>query len=306
MAIGPSSPSGRRTQRGPGGGESRGRSGESIRGFVRRSRRARQWSPVLTGELATWDDVVRAGHAAAAAWVTLRNDNPGDVVVDISPEQSEPASVGAARVSLHTQQIPDSADVVVIGAGICGMATAFALARAGLGVAVLHSASRIGEMTTSWNNGMVHPCHDPKPGTLMALLNIRGNAEWSELMQALGLFFERRASLVVGFGDADDARLEGLLSKAQVNGVPGAELISAIEHVRWSLGSVLPSAAPYTVPTTASIDPVMVAESLAAELRGRRLAPDSSHASDAPISAAIGVPRRPARRRQDGTDRPGR
>ena len=54
--------------------------------------------PVLTGELATWDDVVRAGHAAAAAWVTLRNDNPSDVVVDISPEQSEPASVGAARV----------------------------------------------------------------------------------------------------------------------------------------------------------------------------------------------------------------
>ena len=224
--------------------------------------------PVLTGELATWDDVVRAGHAAAAAWVTLRNDNPGDVVVDISPEQSEPASVGAARVSLHTQEIPDSADVVVIGAGICGMATAFALARAGLGVAVLDAASRIGEMTTSWNNGMVHPGHDPKPGTLKALLNIRGNAEWSELMQALGLFFERRASLVVGFGDADDARLEGLLSKAQVNGVPGAELISGdrAREVEPRLSAAV-SGALY-LPTTASIDPVLVAESLAAKLRG--------------------------------------
>ena len=123
--------------------------------------------------------------------------------------------------------------MVVIGAGICGMMTAYYLARAGLFVAVLDAASRIGEMTTSWNNGMVHPGHDPKPGTLKALLNIRGNAEWAPVMQSLGLPFERRPSLVVGFGEADKSSprqfaLEGASSMV----FPGRKSFQEIEHVR--------------------------------------------------------------------------
>ena len=60
----------------------------------------------------------------------------------------------------------------------------------------------------------------------------------------------------------------GLLSKAQVNGVPGAELISGdrAREVEPRLSAAI-SGALY-LPTTASIDPVMVAESLAAKLRG--------------------------------------
>src|SRR6478736_5601385 len=224
--------------------------------------------PVLTGSLPTWDDVVSAGHAAASAWVKLRSDNPSDVVVDVSPESAEPVAARAARVLLHTGELPDSADVVVIGAGICGMMTAYYLARAGLFVAVLESAPRIGEMTTSWNNGMVHPGHDPKPGTLKALLNIRGNAEWAPVMQSLGLTFQRRPSLVVGFGEADNSRLDNLLSKARVNGVPGAEIVSGdrareIEpRLSPSIGGAL------YLPTTAAIDPVAVADGLAGKVRG--------------------------------------
>lgn len=223
--------------------------------------------PVLTGLLPTWADVVRAGHAAASAWVAVRHDNPSDVVVDIAPAVAEPAAPEVARVLLHTAEIPDSADVVVIGAGICGMMTAYHLARAGLSVVVLDAASRIGEMTTSWNNGMVHPGHDPKPGTMKALLNIRGNAQWSAVMESIGLSFERRASLVVGFGQADEARLNDLLSRARANGVPGAELVSG-DRVREleprlsaSIGGAL------YLPTTASIDPVAVAEALAVKVR---------------------------------------
>ena len=58
--------------------------------------------PVLTGSLPTWDDVVRAGHAAATAWVKVRNDNPSDVVVDISPASSEPVAAETTRVLLNT------------------------------------------------------------------------------------------------------------------------------------------------------------------------------------------------------------
>jgi glycerol-3-phosphate dehydrogenase len=224
--------------------------------------------PVVTGSLPTWDDVVRAGHAAATAWVKVRTDNQSDVVVDISSESSEPVAAEPTRVLRHTGELPDSVDVVVIGAGICGMMTAYYLVRAGLSVAVLDAASRIGEMTTSWNNGMVHPGHDPKPGTLKALLNIKGNADWSPVMQSLGLAFQRRPSLVVGFGEADNPRLDNLLSRARANGVPGAEVISGdrAREIEPRLSSSIGGA--LYLPTTASIDPVEVAEGLAVKVRG--------------------------------------
>lgn len=225
--------------------------------------------PVLTGLLPTWNDVIRAGHAAASAWLKVRNDNPSDVVIDILPELAMPAPAQAGRVLLHTEEIPDSADAVVIGAGICGMMTAYYLARAGLSVAVIDAASRIGEMTTSWNNSMVHAGHDPKPGTLKALLNVRGNAQWSAVMQSLGLSFERRPSMVVGFGEKDGSRLDQLLSRARSNGVPGAELISGDRgrELEPRLSASI-SGALY-LPTTASIDPVEVAQALAVKVRSR-------------------------------------
>jgi glycerol-3-phosphate dehydrogenase len=198
----------------------------------------------------------------------VRGDNPSDVIVDVVPESSEPPAAEAAKVVLHTAELPDSADAVVIGAGICGMMAAYYLSRAGLNVAVLDAASEIGEMTTSWNNGMVHPGHDPKPGTLKALLNIRGNAEWAEVMQSLGLSFQRRPSLVVGFGEADKPRLDNLLSRARVNGVPGAEVISGdrAREIEPRLSASIVGA--LYLPTTASIDPVEVAKGLAAKVRG--------------------------------------
>lgn len=224
--------------------------------------------PVLAGVLPTWDDVVRAGHAAAAAWVKVRRDNPSDVVVDIAPEAAEQASADVTRMALRTGEVPDSADVVVIGAGICGMITAYYLARAGLSVTVLDAASRIGEMTTSWNNGMVHPGHDPKPGTLKAPLNISGNAQWAAVMQSLGLPFERRPSLVVGFGETDGPRLNEMLLRAHANGVPGAEVISG-DRARELEPRLSPSiGGALYLPTAASIDPVVVTQTLAEKVRG--------------------------------------
>lgn len=233
--------------------------------------------PVLTGHLPTWDDVVRAGHGAAKRWAELRADNPGDVVVDVavnvavddSVAGGEPAAREAEHDRIRTGEIPDSADVVVVGAGICGMMTAAQLSRAGLQVAVVDAATRIGDLTTSWNNGMVHPGHDPLPGTRKALLNVEGNAGWSSVMASLGLDLQRRPSLVVGFGTDDEPRLAALLAKAAANHVPGAVLISGDQarEIEPRLSASISGA--LCCPTTASIDPVRVAQALAGAVRRR-------------------------------------
>lgn len=225
--------------------------------------------PVLEGSLPTWDDVVRAGHAASRRWLELRGTNTGDVVVDAQPVQSEPAPVAPSRPTLHAADLPDSADVVIVGAGICGTMIGHHLQKAGLDVLIVDAALEIAEATTSWNNGMVHPGHDPKPGTLKAELNIAGNTAWAAVMHEMGLPFERRPSLVVGFGESDLPRLGREFEKAQKNGVPGAALISGEQarEIEPRLSRAVSGA--LLLPTTASVDPVAVSQALVTELRSK-------------------------------------
>lgn len=226
--------------------------------------------PVLTGVLPRWEDVVLAGHAAARRWVGLRAENPSDVVVDIEVcSAASDESVPTLPTYLRTGEIPDSADVVVVGAGICGMMVASQLSLAGLQVTVVDAASEIGEMTTSWNNGMVHPGHDPKPETLKARLNVEGNAGWDSVMHSLGLELERRPSLVVGFGADDEPRLADLLTRARANAVPGAALMSGRQarEIEPRLSNAITGA--LICPTAASIDPVEVSKALAGRVRAR-------------------------------------
>lgn len=231
--------------------------------------------PVLQGELPAWSMVVAAGHAAARRWVQGRGGNPGDVVVDVDAPDEGPvtgrsdrrAPDGPARPV--TGELPDAADVVVIGAGISGLMTGYRLTVAGLRVAVVDAAARIAAGTTDWNNGMVHPGHDPEPGTAKALLNVRGNEQWAALAQEIGLPFERRPSLVVGYGPDDEDGLRRFAQRARINGVPGVELIGGADARRLEPRISDAVTAALCTPSTASIDPVLAARLLATAIRRR-------------------------------------
>lgn len=222
--------------------------------------------PVLLGELPMWDDVVAAGRAAAKKWHELRGTNTGDVVVDLSTAITEQALQKVTAV-LATSAIPDSADVIVVGAGICGLVVALGLADAGLRVAVLEGGTRIAGAATAWNNGMVHPGHDPHPGTLKAELNIAGNAGWARLAKRVGMKLDRRPSLLVGFGSGDADRLAIVAARARTNGVPGAQLISGAEArtIEPRLSADVSGA--LLTPSNAAVNAVEVTEALAREVR---------------------------------------
>ena len=243
--------------------------------------------PVLRGRLSDWSMVVAAGHAAARRWADGQTVNPGDVVVDIStpdgadvggpelgrpelapPDASTPDGVRTASRSV-AGDLPDAVDVVVIGAGISGLMVGYELIRTGARVAVVDAAARIAAGTTAWNNGMVHPGHDPRPGTAKALLNVQGNERWAQIAQEIGLPFHRRPSLVVGFGSADDAGLRRYAERARVNGVPGAELLSGADARRVEPRLSTAVSAALRTPSTASIDPVRAAQLLAVAIRKR-------------------------------------
>jgi L-2-hydroxyglutarate oxidase LhgO len=68
----------------------------------------------------------------------------------------------------------DSTDVVVIGAGVIGLAVARALALAGREVLILEAAERFGTHASSRNSEVIHAGIYYRPGSLKARLCIEG------------------------------------------------------------------------------------------------------------------------------------
>lgn len=122
-----------------------------------------------------------------------------------------------------------SYDVVVVGAGVAGCCCARELARYDLDVLVLEAGDDIACGATRANSGIVHGGYDPEPGTAKARYNVAGSKLFPRWADELGFAYIHNESLVVGFGDEDEAVLAGLLERGRANGVEGLSIISGDE-----------------------------------------------------------------------------
>lgn len=120
-------------------------------------------------------------------------------------------------------------DVVIIGAGVTGSAIARELSRYQYNTIVLDKNSDVCEGTSKANSGIVHAGFDNEPGSVMAKMNVRGNAMMEQLSKDLDFSFKRNGSLVLCFDEKDMDKLEHLLEKGKKNGVPGIRIISKEE-----------------------------------------------------------------------------
>lgn len=123
----------------------------------------------------------------------------------------------------------ESVDVVVAGAGVVGIAVARALARAGREVIVLDAAEGIGTETSSRNSEVIHAGIYYPRDSLMARLCVAGR-------RALYAFCDERAvpvrkcgKLIVATSAEEDAKLGGILARAEANGVEGMRLLDRAE-----------------------------------------------------------------------------
>lgn len=119
-------------------------------------------------------------------------------------------------------------DLIIIGAGITGCSAAYFLSRYNLKILVLEQGPDVACATTRANSGIVHAGYDPQSGTLMADLNLRGNAMYPQLARDLDVPFQPIGSLVVG-RDGDEEKLEKLLARGRANGVPGLTILGRDE-----------------------------------------------------------------------------
>ncbi len=119
------------------------------------------------------------------------------------------------------------ADVVVVGCGILGLATARALleARPGLRLVALDKELRVAAHQTGRSSGVIHRGVYYAPGTLKARLCVAGAAELLTYCEARAIPVLRCGKVVVATTTAELPRLHELHRRSVANGVPSATLI---------------------------------------------------------------------------------
>ncbi len=123
-------------------------------------------------------------------------------------------------------------DVIIVGAGVSGCAVARELSRYDMKTAVLERASDVCEGTSKANSGIVHAGYDAEPGTVKALLNIRGSRRMEELSEELDFPYKRNGSLVLCFEESGRRKLQELLERGKENGVEDLCILEREELVR--------------------------------------------------------------------------
>ena len=120
-------------------------------------------------------------------------------------------------------------DVAIIGCGIVGAAAAYQLSRYQLKTVVLEAQNDVANGTTKANSAILHAGYDPKPGTLMAKLNVEGVRMAKELCQKLDVERREIGSFVLAFSDEEMETVRALCDRGVRNGVPGVRVLDREE-----------------------------------------------------------------------------
>jgi L-2-hydroxyglutarate oxidase LhgO len=120
-----------------------------------------------------------------------------------------------------------SYDVVVIGAGILGLAVSRELLSRypRLRLAVLDKEPSVGQHQTGHNSGVLHSGIYYAPGSLKARLCVQGQRELYAYCEQKGIPTDRCGKVIVASNESELPRLDNLFERGQANGVQGLEMI---------------------------------------------------------------------------------
>ena len=120
-------------------------------------------------------------------------------------------------------------DVAIVGCGVVGAAAAYALSRYQLKVVVLEKENDVAQGCTKANSAILHAGYDPRPGTLLARLNVEGVRLAKEICRKLDVPYRECGSFVVAFSEEEMGVLRELFARGEANGVPDLRLLGGAQ-----------------------------------------------------------------------------
>lgn len=154
-------------------------------------------------------------------------------------------------------------DVIIVGAGIVGLATALQIKqqRPALKVMVLEKESKVAAHQTGNNSGVIHSGIYYKPGSLKALNCIEGYHLLIEFCKAHQIPFELCGKIIVATSESELTALDNIYKRGVENGLTGlryinSEEIKAIEPETYGVKGLV-------VPQTGIVDYKVVANKYA-------------------------------------------
>src|SRR4051794_1587257 len=116
-------------------------------------------------------------------------------------------------------------DVLVVGAGVVGLACARALALRGHSVIVAERTAGIGNGVSSRNSEVIHGGMYYPTGSVRARHCVAGRRMLYGYCESHGVPHRKCGKLIVATNDLEQAKIEGIHQQGLANGVEGLELV---------------------------------------------------------------------------------
>jgi len=157
--------------------------------------------------------------------------------------------------------------IVIVGAGIVGLATAYTLLRRrpGLPLLVLDKEERVASHQTGHNSGVIHSGVYYRPGSLKARLCLSGRRLLLDYLRERGLPFRICGKVIVATRPTELGPLSELGQRAKANGVPDVRVL-APEELR-ALEPEVRGLSALHVPGTGIVDYTAVSNALVQDIR---------------------------------------
>jgi len=143
----------------------------------------------LTGKVETWNDVVELGHH------TGKLKDVKGVINDITCKKV--AEKRKKQVTPKISDLPEKADVLIIGGGVIGCFIARELSKYHLDVVLLEKESDVACGATKANNGQIHTGIGEKSGTLKRDLCAQSWPLYENIAEELDVPYKKNGLLVV-------------------------------------------------------------------------------------------------------------
>ncbi len=119
----------------------------------------------------------------------------------------------------------EKTDVVIIGAGVAGLAIAERFSHSGKSIVVVERCDSFGRETSSRNSEVIHAGFYYPPGSLKAGLCVEGNRLLYDFCRGQGIPYRRIGKLLITRSNDEEETVQSLFEQGKKNGVEGLSLL---------------------------------------------------------------------------------